>query len=68
MEKRQKVYVCKRLRVLNYLTLHGFKYDYVIPDAHDPELLNWVFPRCEELTKALDAFYDSEAQIRNTEV
>lgn len=66
MEKAQKVYVCKRLRVLNYLTLHGFKYEYVLPDVHNPEMLNWIFPRSKELSTALDCFYDNETQNRKT--
>ncbi len=56
---RKHYYACKRMRVLSYLKEHGFRYDFVLPDERNKDKVIWMFQRTDELTKALDCYFES---------
>jgi len=62
MEKQQKYYVCKRLRVLGFLAEQGFTYDFALPDMRDPQKLNWFFVKTDELKAALEKYYSRQRE------
>ena len=66
--EQKHYYACRRLRILNYLTMQGFRYEYILPDMQDPNKQNWMFLRTEELTNALDRYYEAASQRRKGKI
>ena len=60
MNKENKIFVCKRIRVLNYLINAGFEPYETIVDADNLNYKNWLFERTEALTKALDDYFTNK--------
>jgi hypothetical protein len=57
MNKDNKIFVCKRMRVLNHLVNAGFEPFETIVDANNINYKNWLFERTEALTKTLDDYF-----------
>ena len=51
-------FLCNRLRLYTYLTKLGFVPYEVIPDPIDYKKKNWLYIRDEELSKALDEYFE----------
>ena len=52
-----KRYVCRRLRLYNYLSQHGFRPELEQADKYDAKRLIWIYSATDELQKAIDAYY-----------
>ena len=55
-----KVYVCKKLYLYNFLTKKGFKPFKVCPDKWDCEKLVWLYTNSEDIQKAVTEYYSME--------
>lgn len=53
-------YVCKRLRLLEYLKNEGFIPYATFPDKDNPRYNVWRFKNSPELQKALDAYFSKK--------
>lgn len=56
-QKMKNQYICRRLRMLNYLKQHGFKPTYTMPDALNPKYNVWAFDNSDELQAAVQKFH-----------
>ena len=52
-----KTYVCKRLRLYNYLSDHGFVFYRACRDKFNPKYTVWLYTWSEELEKAVSEYY-----------
>ena len=59
MKTRTKTeyYICRRLKLLDYLQKHGFTVVDTIPDAKNPKYRCWRFVKTQELLNAVDEYY-----------
>ena len=55
--KHGKNYVCKRLKLLEYLLKEGFEPVKTIPDADNWKFKNWIFVNSVELEDALASYF-----------
>lgn len=53
----QKMYICRRMKLLSYLTSCGYKPISVIPDGYNPKYRCWLFIETPELLEAVDTYY-----------
>jgi len=56
-ETSKKPYVCKRLRMCEYLIKKGFKPAATIPDADNPRYNWWLFDNAPELYAAVNEYF-----------
>lgn len=55
-----QVFVCKRLRLCNYLTQKGFRPFDTAPDKTNPDYTNWLFEVTPELTAAIKCWFGED--------
>lgn len=55
--KHKETYICKRLRLLEYLIKKGFEVKATIPEPQNPKYCNWIFENSDELETALDEYF-----------
>lgn len=58
-------YVCKRLRLLNFLKNKGFLPIRTEPDIKNPKYSVWIFKNTEPLLDAIDEFLNQQATRNN---
>jgi hypothetical protein len=54
-----KLYVCKRIRLLNHLTSKGFQFIKTERDRTNPNYNVWIFIETPELRNAIEEYYSS---------
>lgn len=52
-----KYYVCKKMRLLEFLSDKGFRYVKVQQDRKFPERNVWIYERTDDLLAAVDEYY-----------
>lgn len=58
-EKSDKIYIVKRIRLLEFLVGKGFKNYKVIPDPTSTKKYNWfIFEDSEEIRTAANEYYE----------
>lgn len=55
-----KVYICRKLRVLNHLLNAGFEYINQQPDIRNPKYNVWLFEETPALRAAVEEYYDGD--------
>ena len=60
-----KVYVCKRMRLLSWLTERGFRPFCTRTDIYDPRYLVWMFDDSKELQDAVADYYNQPCFVMN---
>lgn len=55
--KAADYYICKRLKLLDFLMKKGFEVIDVVPDAKNPLYNCWRFKRTPEILEAVDEYY-----------
>lgn len=50
-------YICKRLKLLDFLMKRGFEPIDTIPDAMNPKFRWWTFHKTPELMNAVEEYY-----------
>jgi hypothetical protein len=63
--KHIKKYMCKRLRMLEYLKEHGFTPCATIPDPTNVRYNWWLFESTPELDKCVAAYFEQLQQRKN---
>lgn len=58
-ETTKKPYVCKRLRMCEYLIKQGFKPTATIPDATNPRYNWWLFENTPEFYAEVQKYFDT---------
>lgn len=56
--KHGEIYVCKRMRMLNYLMNKGFTPTDTIPDPLNPRFRWWKFTNSSELEAVIEEYFD----------
>ena len=59
MNEKKRYYTCKRLRMLEYLKMRGFKPEVTIPDATNPRYNWWLFEYTPELQQAVSDYFET---------
>lgn len=54
-----KFYVCKRMRLLNYLMDKGFNFIKTQRDRRNPHYIVWIFKDSPELRECVEEYYNS---------
>lgn len=52
-----KFYVCRRIRLLNYLQQKGFNFIKTETDKMNPNYLVWIFFDSEKLRNTIEEYY-----------
>ena len=52
-------YICKRLRLLEYLLDKGYEPIRSIPDPDNWKLKNWIFKNSEQLTNDINDYFNN---------
>jgi hypothetical protein len=55
-----KVYVCRKLYLYNFLTNKGFKPFKVCPDKWNCEKLVWLYANSADIQKAVEEYYSMD--------
>lgn len=55
--KHGEIYICKRLKLLQYLMEKGFMPDHDMPDITNLKYKWWVFNNSPELEDAIDEYF-----------
>ena len=63
-ETNKKPYVCKRLRMCEYLVNRGFTPSATIPDATNPRYKWWLFDTSDELDAAVREYFATMLKSR----
>lgn len=58
--KHGKVFVCTRLRMLNYLRKLGFIPFETVAEIDNPKYLNWLFENSPELEIAINNYFNTQ--------
>ena len=58
MTKETNIYVCRRLKLLDFLQKKGFEVIDTIPDYRNPRFKCWTFQRTPELLAAVEEYYE----------
>jgi hypothetical protein len=58
--KHKETYVCKRLRLLEYLINRGFEVKATIPEPTNPKYRNWIFENSDELESVLNEYFSNK--------
>lgn len=56
-ERTTEYYICKRLKLLDFLMKKGFEVIDVVPDVNNPLYNCWRFKRTPEILVAVDEYY-----------
>lgn len=65
-EKSDKIYIVKRIRLLEFLVDKGFKNYKVIPDPTSTKKYNWfIFEDSEEIRAAANEYFDNIQKSKN---
>lgn len=56
--KHGEFYLCKRLRLLEFLRSKGFIPEQTLPDCNNPKYLVWRFRNSVELEAAIDSYFE----------
>lgn len=54
---KSKTYVCKKIKLYNYLTSKGFVPFRIAPDLFDCKRLVWLYDDCDDLQAAITEYY-----------
>lgn len=54
-----KLYVCRRIRLLNWLMERGFVFIKTKKDKYNPKYNVWIFIETPELKAAVDEYYSN---------
>ena len=54
-----KLYVCKRIRLLNYLLNKGFQFIKTEKDRTNPDYNVWIFIETPELRSEIEEYYSN---------
>lgn len=57
MSNPRNVYVCRRIKLYNYLINRGFHVEQVRGDKFDPKRLVWIFANSPQLEQAVTDYY-----------
>ena len=57
MKIKTEYYICRRLKLLDYLQKSGFSVVDTIPDAQNPRYKCWRFVKTPELLAKVDEYY-----------
>lgn len=65
-EKSNKIYIVKRIRLLDFLVSKGFRDYKVIPDPTSTKKYNWfIFEDSEEIRAAASEYFDNIQKSKN---
>lgn len=53
-------YICKRLRLLDFLMKQGFEVIDTVPDVKNPKYKCWRFKRTPEILEAVEQYYSTD--------
>lgn len=53
----KRTYVCRRLRLYNFLTERGFVPYQTAPDKYDCKRIIWLYEDCKEIQNAVKEYY-----------
>jgi uncharacterized protein YdaT len=68
-EKSDKIYIVKRIRLLNFLIGKGFKDYEIIPDPTSTKKYNWfIFEDSEEIRAAADEYYEQRTNNKPNQI
>lgn len=56
--KHGRIYICKRMPMLNYLRRRGFIPYETVAEPENPRYLNWKFINSPELESAISDYFD----------
>ena len=59
--RENKYYVCKRMRLLEYLKDRGFLPVRTEPDIHKPKYNVWIYENSPELADAIENYLEQQA-------
>lgn len=54
------MYVCRKIRICNYLMSKGFKPHHTEPSIKDPGRIVWMFENHPKLSAAVEEYYNSK--------
>lgn len=64
-EKLDKIYIVKRIRLLNFLISKGFKDYEIIPDPTSTKKYNWfIFEDSEEIRAAANEYFEQRKNLK----
>lgn len=58
-----KVYVCRKIRLCEYLLNHGYRYIREAIDINNPSRKVWLFNNSEELRNTVENYYNRKEFI-----
>lgn len=58
-----KAYVCRRMRLLQYLKKRGFLPFETRPDSFNPRYRVWIFEPTKELLDCVDSYYNGRKAL-----
>lgn len=61
--KEQKTYVCKKMRLMNYLSDKDFYPYRITRDKFNPKYYIWLYTDSEELREAIEDYYSQLSHI-----
>lgn len=68
-EKSDKVYIVKRIRLLNFLISKGFKDYEIIPDPTSTKKYNWfIFENSEEIRAAANEYFKQRTNNKPNQI
>lgn len=53
-------YVCRRMKLMSYLTKKGFMFTATLPDMHNPKYHVWLYEDSEELRAVVEEYYTTK--------
>jgi hypothetical protein len=54
---KQQMYVCRKIRLYDYLTKQGFRPVFIRADKNDPNRNVWIYENSIELKYAIETYY-----------
>ena len=54
------MYVCRKMRLYNFLLSQGFQCDHIEPSIKHPGRIVWIFKNSPELILAVNEYYHSD--------
>lgn len=58
-----RVYVCRKIRLCEYLLDHGYRYVKETTDIRNPERKVWIFNDSEDLRNCVESYYNRKEFI-----
>ena len=62
--KKQKTYVCKRLKLMNYLSDNNFYPYKAVRDKLNPMYYVWLYTDSDELQEAITEYYSQPSHMQ----